>query len=269
MRLEDLRRDGVALAAHAVGQGRPMLFQHGLCGDAAQTADAFPPGAGWRGVTLECRGHGASEAGPADALSLATLADDLAAFVEARLGGPVAVGGISMGAALALRLAVTRPDLVSALCLARPAWVCEPAPANMAPYAVVGRLLDRHEAPEASARFERLPLARRLAAEGPDTLRTLRRLLRREPRAETSALLVRLAADGPGVARAELAALRVPTLVIGHGRDHAHPWAHAEALAGLIPGARLVRVAPKAESRDRHRDEVREALARFLQELPP
>ncbi len=269
MRLEGFHRDGLALAAHAVGRGRPMLFQHGLCGDAAQTAEVFPEDAGWQGVTLECRGHGASEAGPADALSLATFASDLAAFVEGRFEPPVVVGGISMGAALALRLAVTRPDLVSGLCLARPAWVCEPAPANMTPYAVVGFLLGQHGSAEARARFERLPLARRLATDAPDNLQTLQRLLGREPRAETAALLSRIAVDGPGVSQAEAAALQVPTLVIGHGQDLAHPWAHAEALARLIPDARLARIAPKAESRGRHRDELRDALARFLQEMPP
>lgn len=268
MRLEPFHRDGLALAAHAVGEGRPVLLQHGLCGDAAQTAEVFPRDAGRQGVTLECRGHGASEAGPADALSLATFADDLAAFIEERLDPPVVVGGISMGAALALRLAVRRPDLVSGLVLARPAWVCEPAPANMVPYAVVGVLLGHFGAAEARARFERLPLARRLATDAPENLLTLRRLLDRQPQTETSALLSRIAADGPGVTKAEVAALRVPTLVIGHGQDLAHPWAHAEALARLVPGARLARVAPKAESRDRHRDEVRDALARFLQELP-
>jgi pimeloyl-ACP methyl ester carboxylesterase len=269
MRLKDFHRDGLALAAHAVGRGRPVLVQHGLCGDAAQTAEVIPTDAGWMGVTLECRGHGASGAGPEAALSLATFVDDLAVFIEERLGGPVVVGGISMGAALALRLAVTRPDLVSGLCLLRPAWVCEPAPANMAPYAVAGALLGQHGPEEARARFERLPLARRLAAEAPDNLETLRRLLSREPLARTAALLSRVSADGPGVSPAEVAALRVPTLVIGHGQDLAHPWAHAEALAGLILGARLVRVAPKAESRHRHRDGVCDALAHFLQELPP
>ncbi len=269
MRLEDFHRDGLALALHAVGDGRPMLWQHGLCGDAAQTAEVFPPGEGWQSVTLECRGHGASERGPAHVLSLATFAQDAAALIEARFAGPVVVGGMSMGAALALRLAVRRPDLVSGLCLARPAWVCEPAPANMVPYAVAGFLLGHYGAAEARARFERLPLARRLAADAPENLLTLRRLLDREPRAETAALLTRIAADGPGVTRAEVAALRVPTLVIGHGQDLAHPWAHAEALARLIPDARLVRVASKAESRDRHRDGLRDALARFLQELPP
>ena len=103
-------RGGVRLALHERGQGRPVVFQHGLCGDARQTLQAFPD----QGLlmTLECRGHGQSDAtGP---YSIAVFADDVAALIET-LDGPVILGGISMGAAIATRLAVIRPDLVRAL----------------------------------------------------------------------------------------------------------------------------------------------------------
>ena len=266
MRLEPFRRDGVALAVHSVGAGRPMLFQHGLCGDAAQTAEVFPDGIGWQGLTVECRGHGGSEAGPLEAMGFATFAGDLAAFIET-LGGPMVLGGISMGAALALRLAVERQDLVSGLVLARPAWVCEARPANMAPYALVGELLARHEPEAARAAFEASDTARRLAEEAPDNLASLQGFFSREPVEVTRALLTRVAADDPGVRAEDLGRIKLPVLVIGHGRDFAHPLAHAEALAGLIPGARLARITPKAESRDRYAAEFRAALAAFLQEV--
>jgi len=245
-----------------------MLFQHGLTGDAAQTAEVFPTGFGWQGVTLECRGHGASDSGPLEAISFATFADDLAALIDSHLSAPLPIGGTSMGAALALRLAVTRPDLVSALVLVRPAWACDPAPPNMAPYALLGDLLHRHPPEEALSAFEATDIARTLAKEAPDNLASIRAIARREPIAVTRALLTRIAADGPGVTPADLSRLRVPTLVIGHRRDLAHPLAMAEDLARRIPGARLARVTPKADSRALHVAEVRAALAAFLQELP-
>ncbi|EYD77225.1 hydrolase, alpha/beta fold protein family [Rubellimicrobium mesophilum DSM 19309] len=256
----------MTLAVHQVGEGRTMLFQHGLCGDAGQTAEVFPDGIGWRGLTLECRGHGGSEAGSLRRLGFGTFASDLAAFAET-LGGPVVVGGISMGAALALRLAVERPDLVSGLVLGRPAWVCEARPENMAPYALVGELLARCDPALAREAFEASDTARRLAKEAPDNLASLRGFFSREPVAVTRALLLRLAADDPGVSEEAIRALRVPTLVVGHGRDLAHPLIHAETLAGMIPGARLVRITPKAESRERYVADVRTALAEFLTEV--
>ena len=68
-------RDGLRLSVARTGSGRPLIFQHGLGGDAGQPADVFPEHAGWQAVTLECRGHGQSEAGPADAFRIATFAD--------------------------------------------------------------------------------------------------------------------------------------------------------------------------------------------------
>lgn len=267
-RRSTFERDGLALSVVESGSGRRMIFQHGLCGDAAQPQELFPADTGWSCLTLECRGHGASEAGAPDAFSIATFADDVAALAEARGGGRAVIGGVSMGAAIALRLAVLRPDLVAGLVLVRPAWFIEQAPANMAPNAEVGRLLAEHEPIEARALFEASPMAAMLAREAPDNLASLRGFFIRAPIATTAALLTAIAADGPGVAREALAALAVPTLVIAHDQDFIHPLAHAEALAASIPSARLVRITPKAVSRERYVHEARAALSDFLKEIP-
>jgi len=255
--------DGLRLAAHAVGSGPAAVFQHGLCADAAQPAGVFPTDI-FTCWTLECRGHGASPMGPQDRVALAQFTDDLAAMIEARGLGPCPVGGISMGAAIALRLAVGRPDLVSALMLVRPAWVTKPAPDNLAANAEVARLLARRPPAEAREAFEESETAALLRREAPDNLASLRGFFERTPPAETATLLERIAADGPGVTTADLAALDCPTLVVGHDRDTIHPWAHAAALAGMIPGAGLVRVMPKADDPARHAGDVRAALGRFL-----
>ena len=78
----------------------------------------------------------------------------------------------------------------------------------------------------------------------------------------------RIAIDGPGVTPDQVAALTLPALVIGHGRDLLHPFDHAERLAGLISGARLVEITPKATSLDRYVLEFRAALRSFLTALP-
>ncbi|HWT29957.1 MAG TPA: alpha/beta fold hydrolase [Propylenella sp.] len=251
------------------GAGPAFVFQHGLCGDAAQTAEVFPDDAPFRRITLECRGHGGSESGDPAAFSIAAFANDVAALIERQALGPSVVGGISMGAAIALRLAVTRPDLVRALVLARPAWVTDPAPVNMRPYLEVGELLSRFPAEEARARFEASATAAWLAREGPDNLASLQSFFSRRPQEITAALLTRISRDGPGVSAADVAALRIPAVVIGHERDPLHPWSSAEQLAALVPGAQLAKIAPKAESRERYVQEFRAALRRFLAELGP
>ena len=261
-------RHGLSLAVHDRGSGLPAVFQHGLCGDAGQPAEVFPFDLPARCLTLECRGHGGSEAGDSECFSLQTFADDLASWLDNLALGPVVLGGISMGAAIALRLAIVRPDLVRALVLARPAWIAEAGPTNMEPNALVGALLAGYDPAEARARFEASGTARDLAAAAPDNLASLRGFFSREPQAVTAALLARISADGPGVSRADIAALRIPTLLIGTEADAIHPLGHAETLAALIPGARLARITPKALDKPRYVQDFRAALAQFLSENP-
>ncbi|HRO11208.1 alpha/beta hydrolase [Amaricoccus sp.] len=253
-------RDGIALAYEDAGTGPPALFQHGLGGDARQSADVFPTDR--RRITLECRGQGGSDTGPEAALSIATFAADLESLARHLALGALAVGGISMGAAIALRLAVRHPGRVGALVLARPAWVAAPAPANMRPYAEAGALIATLPPAEARRRFAASATAATLAREAPDNLASLLGFFGRPP--AFGRLLQAIAADGPGVTEAEIARITVPTLVIGHGRDLAHPLAHAERLAALIPGARLRTITPKATDRAVYAAEFRAALADFL-----
>ncbi|WP_413990311.1 alpha/beta fold hydrolase [Labrys okinawensis] len=261
-------RNGLRLAVFTHGSGTPMVFQHGLCGDAGQTADVFPFDLPARCLTLECRGHGASEAGDTTRFSIATFADDIAAWVESLHLGPVVLGGISMGAAISLRLAVTRPELVRALVLARPAWIAEAAPPNMEANAVVGDLLAGYSPEEARAKFDASEIARDLEERAPDNLASLRGFFTRRPQAVTSALLTRISADGPGVSREQIASLKLPTLVVGTDVDAIHPIGHAEALAAMIPGARFLRITPKALDKARYTQDFRTALAQFLSENP-
>ena len=105
-----------------------IIFQHGIGGDVGQPARFLNPertGISEQALSIvhaDFRGHGQSELGPVEELSIATLAQDLEALLD-HLGIRQAVmGGISMGAAVALRLAVHRPHACIALILSRPAW---------------------------------------------------------------------------------------------------------------------------------------------------
>ncbi len=238
-----------------------VLLQHGLCGSAAQPAEVFPSGHGFGHAVLDCRGHGTSPLGTE--ISIATFTSDLASLA-AHLR-PAAVGGISMGATLALRLAVTRPDLVQALILARPAWLTETAPANMAPFAEVGAMI---AAGATLATFDAGATARHLAQIAPDNLAALRGFFARQPLPETAALLSGIAADGPGITTADLDGLSIPTLILGSDEDFLHPFAQAEALARLIPGASLVKVPPKGRDRATHVAAMQSAILHFLKGLP-
>ncbi|MBC7476915.1 MAG: hypothetical protein H7317_02315 [Pseudorhodobacter sp.] len=128
--------------------------------------------------------------------------------------------------------------------------------------ALAGRMLD-----QGLAAFEATDIARRLAVGAPDNLASLRGFFGRVPQDVTAALLTRIAADGPGVTEADLGRLRVPTLVLGSAEDYIHPMAYAEALAGLIPGARLIEVPPKGRDRAAHVAACQNAILEFVEGL--
>jgi pimeloyl-ACP methyl ester carboxylesterase len=247
------------------GTGPAVVFQHGLGGDETQVAEVFPDADGrWRRLTLDCRGQGGSPPDRQDRYGIRIFAEDVLRLADERQVERFTMGGISMGAAIALHIAVHHPGRVTALILARPAWLFEAAPATMAPYAEVARLL---ATPDGLATFDAGETAARLARDAPGNLGSLRGFFARPNPQATAALLGAIAADGPGVTRAQATALAVPTLVIGHGRDLVHPLAYAESLAATIPGAELVEITPKATDAARHADEFRSALRRFLTSL--
>lgn len=265
-----LRRDGVALTLHVQeGEGPLMVFQHGLCGDAAQPAAVFPHTSGVRLAVFECRGHGASEAGDPAAFSIATFADDVAAAIRMITDRPCVVGGISMGAAIAMCLAVREPGLVRGLVIARPAWSFSAAPANMRPNLEVGERLRAPPTVGEAEAFVASRTGRMLAAQSPDNLKSLLSFFTREPRSVTADLLVRISSDGPGVTRAELAALRVPTLVIGNSEDHIHPLGLARDIADAIPGAQFLEIPAKTHGKEAYESSFRAGLGTFLQEITP
>jgi len=259
-----LTRDDARLRVFDGGSGLPVIFQHGLGGDEAQVRGNFPERPAVRRITLECRGQGGSTAGSRRPFSIAMFADDVLAAADARGVERFVAGGISMGAAIALRLAVRHPERVAALILARPAWVDAAAPDNMRPYAEVAELLRRLPPDAARDAFAASATGERLAREAPDNLASLLGFFSRPDPEVTADLLADIAADGPGITHAEIAAIAVPTLVIGHGVDFAHPLAYARQLAGAIRGATLAEITPKATDKPRHTAEFGAAIDTFL-----
>ena len=105
--------DGCRLAYETAGEGSPVLWQHGLGADRKQPAEVFPSIAVVRRITLECRGHGDSSLCDPERLSIAGFAEDALALLDHLHIAKAVVGGISLGAAIALRLAAFHPDRVS------------------------------------------------------------------------------------------------------------------------------------------------------------
>jgi pimeloyl-ACP methyl ester carboxylesterase len=106
-----VNRVSVALACDQFGEaGSPVVILHGLLGSARNwTSIGKELGGTHRVFALDLRNHGRSAW--AATMSFDDMAGDVATLIEARGLGPVALIGHSLGGKVAMRLALTRPEL--------------------------------------------------------------------------------------------------------------------------------------------------------------
>lgn len=104
----------VDLSFNEIGAGTPLVILHGLFGSKRNWSSiARILGEQRRVFTVDLRNHGQSPWDPSH--DYASLADDVARFIEERVGSPAAVLGHSMGGKVAMVVAVEHADLVDRL----------------------------------------------------------------------------------------------------------------------------------------------------------
>jgi len=256
--------DGCSLAYEIAGEGVPVLWQHGLGADRKQPAEVFPAMPGVQRITLECRGHGESDLGDPGRLTIAGFADDAVQLFDHLAIDKLVVGGISLGAAISLRLAATVPSRIGGLILARPAWVDHAAPATMKPYLLIAELLRKFGADEGLHLYEQSEVLAEVQSISPDNAASLRSFFSRKGEESTIELLSRIPKDGPGISATGIAKIAVPAIVIANGEEYIHPILYAEQLRSLIPGSSLHIVTSKTIDKSLYVSEFRAAISSFL-----
>lgn len=207
---------------------------------------------GYRVVTLDLLGHGASDRPPEMwKYSMTAFGESVIALLDHLDVGAAVVGGLSLGANVALEAAVFAPGRVRALIVEMPvldnaligcAVAFTPLMLTLTFGEPVMRVL--------SALTRRIPTVAGPADVALD-------LVRQDPR-PSGALLQGLFFSRVAPPSRVRRTLTQPTLIIGHRRDPIHPFNDAGMLADELPGARLVeatsilemRVAPRRLTRE-------------------
>jgi len=220
------------------GQGPTVLFLHGLGSAGADWSLQFPLFAPqYRVIAPDLRAHGQSEAG-AFYWTIQDLADEVAELVEKVQAGPAHVVGLSLGGCVAQALALRRPALVRSLTLVNTFGRLRPAGWRGA-RRILQRLWLLCFAPmAANAAFiaDGLFPKSDQAAFRASAVARLSQNLRRTYWASMRAVLF-------FDVRAQLPALRCPTLVVAGDRDTTVALSAKQELSRVIPGAKLVIVA--------------------------
>jgi pimeloyl-ACP methyl ester carboxylesterase len=262
-------RSTYALTYRAAGEGRPVILLHGFPVDGrlfeSQLSAAEVGRIGAQLIAVDMPGFGQTplpQPAP-DVMTVADLAESVAALIAAEGWEKPVVGGVAIGGYVAIELAARHPELVGGLVLMGP----KPAPDSpkVAPQrestaqlalrdgsvVVADTLHDKPLGPQADAAVKRQ--MHRMIAEA-------------DPRA--IAALVRGIARRPDPAPV-LPSLEIPALVLAGEVDPFSPLEDVKRVAELMPNAELVVLkgighmapveAPTAVSR---------ALAAFVESLP-
>jgi pimeloyl-ACP methyl ester carboxylesterase len=254
---------GRHIAYREYGTGpRVIVLTHGLLMDNRMYTKLAPPLAerGNRVITVDMLGHGAS-AQPYEMTeySMPQFGRDVVGLLD-HLDIPQAViGGTSLGANVALEVAVGAPARVRALVLEMPVLenALPAAAAAFVPLALALRISQRMMG-WLAAGMRRIPRTHFVVDMMID-------FVRRDPAASLAVL------DGLIFGRvappiADRRALPHPTLVIGHPSDPIHPFSDADRIARELPNARIVTASSIAEWRVRPARLTAE-LAGFLDDV--
>ena len=218
----------VRMRALVGGDGPPLVLVHGLTGAASNFVTLAPLLARrFRVVVPELPGHGGSAPLPA-APNLDAFAERVRAVAASEELLPATFVGHSLGALIALRLAIRRPDDVGALVLAGAAGIASATRWAEFWLSFFGRLqLGRRIAPRrqlfaSRLRLRRVPFgywgASDPGALSPDQVDGF--LAGPERHADTWSAMEVLVRDDP---RLDLDRVRCPVLVLWGARDHQVP----------------------------------------------
>lgn len=259
-----LEVDGVQLYYEVHGTGRrTLVFLHGLLLDAQMNRHLAGDLAarGNRVVLLDLPGHGMSDK-PRHAS--AHRMDSYARYVVALLDElgleDAVVGGVSLGANVALQVAVQAPDRVRGLLIEMPVleWAVPAAAVTFIPL-----LLGVHYAAPVVRGVARL--ARHIPKTRIGALDSFLGILTLEPE-ESAAVLHGMLVGPVTPTYEERRLIQAPALVIGHKVDVIHPFTDAEHLARQLPNGELVKARSVFELRVSP-ERLTGEITRFLEEV--
>jgi pimeloyl-ACP methyl ester carboxylesterase len=255
---------GLKLSYEVHGTGPQILvYLHGLLLDRylnRPLANTLAQ-AGNRVVLLDLPGHGMSDKPRHAAMHrMDSYANCVVALLDHLGVEKAAVGGVSLGANVALQCAAQAPDRVSGLLLEMPVleWAVPAAALVFLPL-----LMGVHYAARAfrilGAVTRRLPKTQNWAIEG------LRAPISLEP--EESAAVLHGLFVGPIAPTVEQRkAIAAPALVIGHHADFIHPFSDASNLVEQLPNGRLIQATSIFELRFRP-ERLTHEIASFLDDV--
>jgi sugar phosphate isomerase/epimerase len=259
------QRDGLEFYFQTSGSGVPFFFQHGLGADVTQPFSLFRPPGGVQLIGFDCRAHGRTHPiGAQEKICFTAFADDLLALMDHLRLEKAIVGGISMGAGVALNFASRYPKRLLGLVLHRPAWLDAPRSDNVGVFVVMADLLRRHGAEKGLELFKESEFYQRAQARSSASAASLAAQFLHTRAQEAVVRLEKIPLDVPTPDRRQWKTIAVPTLVLANDHDAIHPLEYGVTLAREIPKTEFKELTPKSVNAELHREETQLFVENFL-----
>ncbi|MEA5142920.1 MAG: alpha/beta hydrolase [Oscillibacter sp.] len=260
--MESFYHNGLRLFYRVTGEGRPLVFLHGMGGSTKQIDAVYDPIPGVQLITMDQQGHGESDA-DWETFSFDSLADDVIALLDRLSLERAAIAGISMGAAVSLNLAARYPQRVEKLLLIRNAWTDQPMSEEVQiAYRDLGLAL-------AEGSVERFYASEgwRIVAESSDYTRGAFVSPFRDPSSLKNWKKYLLLPPQKAVSSVEvLRQLTVPVHLLANRQDLCHPFSYGVYLSKQIPHAGLTEIPDKDSDAAGHKAAVNRALRAVMGE---
>ncbi|HKP92027.1 MAG TPA: alpha/beta hydrolase [Thermoleophilaceae bacterium] len=235
----EARNGDLALRGESEGDGQAVLLMHGLTATrryVVHGSHGLARAGNWT-VAYDARGHGESDApGDVSAYDYADLVSDLCAVMDGLEIERAVLAGVSMGAHVAVRMALENPSRVKALVLITPAYDGGDTErweglADALDEGGIDGFLEKWGAADVAERFREAALKN-----------ARQRLERHRDLGAVAAALRVVPSAKPFDGLDALADVDLPALVVGSRdeADPAHPLAVAEAYADRLPQGRLL-----------------------------
>lgn len=222
-----------------LGDGTPVLFQHGLAANLEQIKKLFGQEHDFRLLAMDAPGHGKSLLQSNQLPSFDHYADLLVEYLESKGIRKCIVGGLSMGAGIAFNVALRYPSYVKALILLRPAWLDKAAVDNLG---ILIEALPYMKNENGYEDFAALPYMKNLESSLPLAANSILGVFSDTQQSQMPLVIEAMVKDAPIKSISDLKKISCPCLIMGSENDPLHPYNIAEVLHTHIGHSNLYQI---------------------------
>lgn len=247
-----------------IGEGVPLVFQHGLTANVNQITKLLTPVEGVRVLTIDCPGQGLSILPEGYRPSFERYSDEVLRNLDKYNIDKAVFGGLSMGSGIALNIAIRYPERVMGLVLLRPAWLDKSQPGNLD---ILIEALPYLNQVDGQIEFEKLSSFKELCIDLPDVGKSILGIFGDHQQKELSVVINSMVLDKPFLSLKDLEKINVPTLILANDNDPLHPFNMGLEIQKRIKGSHIEKITSRYVNGEKYASDVRSEVSEFISQF--